>query len=288
MTRCDGPLSGGLVFGSHPSVPQTWYQIVYLSDSHFADSENSGFGAVFFNYLNTFEGDIRRCNFINQTVGPDRGLIGIRTLGTLTIEESVLLVTGPMVLLLFGFEGDFRVTVNILNCLFSGYPEDLLGTDYVGIGQISNIILETREIRAGVGTVLSVIEANGYTLVPIDAELARIPTPTLTHTLIFTPSNTLPTLPMQLGSSTFANVNTVSAGVIATIFGILSLIAFLFLLYLRRGSAVTYQMIGRFADNIEFDEALLEKEGKQEEAEVEYTYSVTYSYYYESDADKEA
>jgi uncharacterized membrane protein len=68
----------------------------------------------------------------------------------------------------------------------------------------------------------------------------RMPTPRLTHTLNFTASGVFTLASINGKSSLFGFMSGVSAGVIATIFGILSLIAFVFLLYIRRGSQAHY------------------------------------------------
>jgi hypothetical protein len=136
----------------------------------------------------------------------------------------------------------------------------------------------------------------GTTLVPLSEELGMIPTPRLPQTLPFTASSSFSPPRVMGHSMIFALASSVSAGVIATIFGILSLIAFLFGLYLRRGQAAKYHLIGNFKKQWEFDG--VEKEYADEEPDAtgdddestavtsghplsydyEYSYSYDYSY----------
>jgi hypothetical protein len=60
---------------------------------------------------------------------------------------------------------------------------------------------------------------------------------------------------------------------------------FLFLLYLRRGSAATYKLIGRFHKGLEFDGAAEAVAYEDDAPDVEYTYSVSYEYYYDSEGE---
>jgi hypothetical protein len=122
--------------------------------------------------------------------------------------------------------------------------------------------------------------------VPIDGELAQIPAPKLTVTVPFTESKTFSLLAPHKSASVFVLATSgISAGVLATIFGILSLIMFLFLLYLRRGSAATYKLIGRFHLGLEFDGAAVAVAYEDDKPDVEYTYSVSYEYYYDSEGE---
>jgi uncharacterized membrane protein len=84
---------------------------------------------------------------------------------------------------------------------------------------------------------------------------------------------------VQEYASIFQVGSLVSAGVIATIFGILSLIVFLFMLYWRSGNRIKYYTIGEFAPRDEFDAVVADDH--RAKADYSFSYSATYEYEYD-------
>jgi hypothetical protein len=270
LTRVNGELSNGLQFmvaqyGTFPTIQYSYFQ----------NCSNYAFGIIVFTAISNVGPKIEFCNFVEQT--SDQGLISIfqNSVGAeppdLVVQNSIILAIGN----LFVFYGG-TARIRMKDVAFAN-PEGNL-VKFTNDATPMNFTLITES-----DVVVNVGLDYAYRM-DIGEEIGKIPKWKLTVTLAFTPSKTFSLWQAHNTPSVFANSTSgVSAGVLATIFGILSLIVFLFLLYVRRGSAVTYKLIGRFSQNLEFDGVAPAVAYDNDVAEYEYTYSVSYEYSYASE-----
>jgi hypothetical protein len=272
LTQVNSPTSNGLLFRAH--VADSGLSVAFCQ---FANCTNEAYGIIVLFYC-TDVPVIELCNFLNQTVMwgliPWMGSGGPAQTTTVTLRDSVFLVNGPVFYTIQKGSDGQRLVVQMARCVFSVPQSEFWNA--VDLTDPPSITLYPQNVEFDAG-----LEAS--TRAPIEGELAKYVRPPLTVTLAFTASSEFPPLSVHDTKSVFAFSTSLSAGVLATIFGILSLIVFLFLLYLRRGSAQTFKLIGRFNPDLEFDGAGRAMAYDQDAAEVEYTYSVSYEYYYDSE-----
>ncbi|OHT15204.1 hypothetical protein TRFO_14399 [Tritrichomonas foetus] len=122
--------------------------------------------------------------------------------------------------------------------------------------------------------VIENIKTNFLDVSPIDLPaFVDLPTMELAQTLEFTQSNSF-TPPSYKNSATMFDLKgegPITAGVLATIFGILSFISFVFLLYMRRGSGEKFHVIGKFSRKDEFDEVYKSSDTEEINYETEFS-----------------
>jgi hypothetical protein len=274
LTRVNSPLSNGLLFQT--CVPSLSLSVAFCE---FSNCTNEAYGIIVL-YFSSNTPVIDFCNFVNQTVNwgliPWLGATGTGEETRLTLSNSVILVSGPLICVIAPSSSK-PLQLILQNCVFS-FPTEQLSSDHVQEGESPAGVTVVNK-----GMVTFDVGINATFRMPIDDELAKYVRPSLTVTLAFTASSEFPPLSIHDATSIFAMSTSLSAGVLATIFGILSLIVFLFLLYLRRGSAQKFKLIGRFNPDLEFDGAGRAVAYDADAADVEYTYSVSYEYYYDSE-----
>ena len=129
-----------------------------------------------------------------------------------------------------------RTIVNLTNCAFTSIISSE-GSSSIQLLSLINVLTNQPEVEE--------IEL---------PELSNIPSLELTQTLAFTQSDSFTPHSFHFSPSEFSLTGSgiITAGVLATIFGIISFIAFIFLLYLRRGSMTKYRIIGFFEDRDQF------------------------------------
>jgi hypothetical protein len=272
VTRVNGDHSDGLLLSGQNDARLT------VEYSLFSNCSNA-YGIVVFQSL-VVNAKVDMCNFVHQKA--ELAAIFVLTYDvnnppTLTVSNSVI-DTDVRLVGIISYDTGNPLKITVAKCQFSNAANLLAG--YIsGTAGMQPITVPTDGVTCNVALA-------AMTTAAIDSDLANIPMPSLTVTLAFTESQTFSPLGAHATASVYAaGTGTVSAGVLATIFGILSLIMFLFLIYLRRGSAATYHLIGRFQKDLEFDGVEAVVPYDEDQPDKEYTYSVSYEYYYDSDND---
>jgi hypothetical protein len=138
-----------------------------------------------------------------------------------------------------------------------------------------------------------------YRTLDLSSYLQDLTTFTLQETREFTPSQTFSPRPVERSPDIFAfGSSQLTPGVIATILGILCLVVFLFLLWMRKYASRNFQLVGTLHTRDEFDgvelrpeEYDLDDEDPDGEwdttiatvADEPYSYSIAYEYSYSVD-----
>jgi hypothetical protein len=235
------------------------------------------------------------CNFVNITAARATATTGAQPLvalapgGDLVLMSSALIIDIPIAGLAAAGDPTDPVLVTISRCIYGlAWNEALSGNENITLGGVP-----------ATGDRLSAAypPSSPWTVVNLTDFIHAIPVFKLTATQPFSPSGTFSPYPVQVSPSTFGlGSAAVSAGVLATIFGILSFIAFLFLMYLRRGATGRFQIIGRFCNAGDFDGVHHDYDDEQFPEDMtqgtmttehgpdySYSYSVSYEYDYSED-----
>jgi hypothetical protein len=268
-SKADGGISGGLLMNGKGEN-----FLGHVTYSQFVECYNGLDGVItaFRWYQTAYRVEVSQCNFVNLTSTAytvstgafTGGAIGVTPLGLLNVDHCIFICNISAVVVVQSlFSGPVEVTLT--NSVFAREKE------FTTLGDMH--VVES-------GNTFDVYKSGVTMTLALAGYWSGKPTPRLTKTLDFTASGFFTPASIRGMSSMFGFSSGVSAGVIATIFGILSLIAFVFLLYIRRGSQVHYVVLGEFAREDDFDGPAGAAGGAADES---YSYTVTYSYTYSGD-----
>jgi hypothetical protein len=223
-----------------------------------------------------------------MTADPSQPLIAVTRCGDVWLTGSAFVLT-TLIVDAWATTGD-KLGIHVQGCAISG-SRSLFGKDdailEVTLDRILDNLGENPQVWPG-----------GAKLVDLGDEFDDLPRIVLSNTRSFTPSFTFTPHPVQGSASIFAFGSQVSTGVIATIFGILSFIGFIFLLYLRKSAAKKFQLVGVLTYGDEFDGEQPHEDdydivdasgewtvsgGTSGERDESYSYSVSYEYSYSND-----
>jgi hypothetical protein len=268
-SKVDGHISGGLLMSSKGDG-----FVARVAYSAFVECYNGLDGVItaFRWYDTLYQVDVSQCNFVNLTSTTYTTATGASTGGAIGVTP--------------------RGSCNVDGCIFICNISAVVAIDFVSIGEIevaltNSVFARERDFATRgdmvlfeSGNTFDVYKSGQTTTLALAGYWTGKPTPRLTYTLNFTASAVFTLASVMEKSSVFGFMSGVSAGVIATIFGILSLIAFLFLLYVRRGSQVHYVVLGEFGREDDFEGPAGAGGGALDES---YSYTVTSSYTYSGD-----
>jgi hypothetical protein len=297
-TNLNGDLNSGVLFASQLEPAAT--QDATFQYSQIVNSQCAAYGIVLFLFQvlsvppTPWTGAISASVFHNISTSPVEGttwngpVIGFprwENSGTLTIRDSVFTGQTPIL-----DRGAFynpptpvpmHLTLVLLGTIGCSLPKE-----QAFVGGAESAVSDAGSTYATLGWPVALPQ-----LPDALNQMQQIPPHRLTQSANFTPSNTHWPPTIKGHTQLFALSDSVSAGVIATIFGILSLIAFGFLVYMRRGAANKFHILGKFGAAYDFDNTTYEyaaeekaqdnEDSDNEDAEADLSYSFEYSYSYD-------